>query len=145
MKKDGSSPCKNSTSIIYLYIDHNECCIKLDFEKKVCGRKVESSCYSDYCLGKSLDKILNLKFSDVCLELHITGEKKRFGLYLEWDSLRAAIAQYLGIDDPNIDRDRCQISSIEYDESGIKITQVVLPPKQMPKILLRVINKSKHS
>ena len=62
-------------------------------------------------------------------------EEERFVFYLEWDALRATIAQYLGVDDDEIDKDRCQITSIEHDENGQEIALVILPPKELPKIL----------
>ena len=40
-----------------------------------------------------------------------------------------------GLEREDIDRDRCRITSIEYDETGIEIAEVILPPKELPKIL----------
>ena len=58
-------------------------------------------------------------------------EETRFILYLEWDALRSAIAQYLGIEDKEIDSDRCRISGINYDEKGMEIAMVILPPERI--------------
>jgi len=84
---------------------------------------------------KPLPEILALPYAQVARELKSADEETQFILYLEWDALRSAIAQYLGIEDKEIDSDRCRISGINYDEKGMEIAMVILPPKELPKIL----------
>ncbi len=68
-------------------------------------------------------------------ELGLQDEESQFILYLEWDALRSAIAQYIGVEAEDIDQNRCRITSIEYTENEIEIAEVILPPKELPKIL----------
>ena len=89
----------------------------------------------EFCIEKTLPAILALSYNEIREELHPKAEEDEFILYMEWDALRSAIAQYLGINHPEIDKDRCQITSVEFDETGIAISEVVLPPKELPKIL----------
>ena len=68
-------------------------------------------------------------------DLNLTDDEAKFVLHLEWDALRAAIAQYQGRQEEGIDFERCQITSIAHTDQGIEIAEIVLPPKEMPKIL----------
>ena len=129
-------PCSDSTSSIALRIDHEERFISFEFAKITCGREITAKTgYNTHCCGKSLKEIISLSFSEVVNAVNIHEEENQYVLYLEWDALRSAIAQYLGEDVDGIDKERCQITSIEHDEDGIEIAQVILPPSEMPKIL----------
>lgn len=130
-------PCSDSSSGLNIRLDANERLVRFDFAKITCSREITGDTgYSKYVAGKSLDEVISLRYQDVVKALEIEGDdEKQFILHLEWDALRAGLAQYLGIDHPDVDKDRCQITSIEFDETGIEIAEVVLPPKEMPKIL----------
>jgi len=129
-------PCSDSSSSLALKIDHHDHFISFEFAKITCGREITAKTgYNTYCVGKTLNEILNIPYKQAVKDLNIDEEEDQFVLYLEWDTLRAAIAQYLGYDAEDIDRDRCQITAIEHTEEGIEIAQVILPPKELPKIL----------
>jgi hypothetical protein len=129
-------PCSDSSSSIALTVDHSERFISFEFAKITCGREITAKTgYNTYCCGKSLQEIIAFSFSDVISALNVHQEEDQYVLYLEWDALRSAIAQYLGADEKGIDKDRCQITSIEHHEKGIDIAQVILPPVELPKIL----------
>jgi hypothetical protein len=129
-------PCSDSSSSITLTIDHDEHFISFEFAKITCGREITAKTgYSTYCTGKTLNEIVALPYSRVVKDLKIDGEEDQFVLYLEWDALRSAIAQYLGYYADDIDQDRCRITSIEHLDKEIEIAQVILPPKELPKIL----------
>ena len=129
-------PCSDSSSSISLRLDHDERFVSFEFAKITCGREITGETgYSRYCRGKSLREILDTAFSQIVKALKIETEEGQFILYLEWDSLRSAAAQYLGIESDEIDTERCRITSVEQDEEGIEIAQVILPPKELPKIL----------
>lgn len=129
-------PCSDSSSSIAICLDHEERFISFDFAKITCGREITAKTgYDTYCAGKTLQEIVALPYERVARELKNADEETRFILYLEWDALRSAIAQYLGIEDTQIDADRCRISGINYDERGMEIAMVILPPKELPKIL----------
>ena len=95
-------------------------------------------------LGKSRTEVQYL-----CMEIHSSGlylkardqnvlsadQEKQFILYLELEALKAGIAQYLGVDHPSVDADRCRITAIEHTEEYIEIALVILPPKELPKIV----------
>lgn len=130
-------PCNDSSSGLNIRLDINECLVKFDFAKITCSREIAGNTgYSKYCQGKSLEEILGHEFLTIVEDLKIDqDDEKKFILHLEWDALRAGITQYLGIEHPSIDRDRCRITSIEHTDEFIEIAQVILPPKEMPKIL----------
>ena len=129
-------PCSDSSSSLSIKLDNNEKFISFDYAKITCGREISGGTgLSQYCAGKDLTEIFNTSFAQVNHDLKLQEEEARFILYLEWDALRAAIAQYLGIDDKTIDKGRCQITSIDFNDEGIEIAEVVLPPKELPKIL----------
>ena len=130
-------PCSDSSSSIAIRLDHEERLVSFDFAKITCGREIDAKTdYQKYCQGRSLTEILSLKFSQIVRDLNLQiDEERQFVVYLEWDALRTAIAEYLGIETDGIDRTRCKITSIAHDEKGIEIAEVILPPAQMPKIL----------
>ena len=130
-------PCSDSSSGLNIYLDPNERLVKFDFAKITCSSEITARTgYSQYCSGKTLQEILNHSFHHLVQELGLQDdEEKQFVLHLEWEALRAGIVQYLGVERSDIDRDRCQITSIEYTETGIEIAEVILPPQELPKIL----------
>lgn len=129
-------PCSDSSSSIALKLDPEERFVNFEFAKITCGREISAETgYNNYLKGKTLPEILKLSYHDAVIDLKAKGEEEQFVLYLEWDSLRSSIAQYMGIEDDSIDPNRCHITSIEHTEEGIEIAQVILPPKELPKIL----------
>ncbi len=129
-------PCNDSSSSMSIRLDHCDRLVKFDYAKITCGREINGDTkYSQYCQGKNLEEVLEIRFTDLVRTLNVSDEESQFILYLEWDAVRSAIAQYLGLESEEIDRDRCRISSIEYGEEGVEINQVILPPKSLPKIL----------
>lgn len=128
-------PCEDSSSSSTLKLNKNERFISFELTKACCGTQI-TSCrdYNKYCRGKSLTEILGIPFPKAADDLHVTSEEDKFLFFLEWDALRCAAAQYLGIEDEPIDKDRCRIVSIAHEEEGIEIHQVILPPKDMPTI-----------
>ena len=130
-------PCSDSSSSIAIRLDQQERLVSFDFAKITCGRAITADTeYQKYCKGKTFEEILKLNFSETVKILNLQAdEEKQYVLYLEWDALRSAIAQYLGIEVEGIDRERCKITSITHDQDGIEIAEVVFPPKEMPKIL----------
>ena len=129
-------PCSDSSSSISIHLDHDEKFVSFEYAKITCGREINGGTnFSGYCKGRELTEILHTPFAEVNNTINPPDDETKFILYLEWDALRSAIAQYLGYDDAAIDKDRCRITSIDYDEKGIEIAQVILPPKELPKIL----------
>ncbi len=129
-------PCSDSSSSIFIKLDHEERFITFQFAKITCGREITAeTAFSKYLKGKTLDEILALPYMQAVADLNLTDDEAKFVLHLEWDALRAAIAQYLGREEEGIDFNRCMITSIEENDTGIEIAEVVLPPKSMPKIL----------
>ncbi len=130
-------PCSDSSSGLNIRLDANECLDSFKFAKITCSSEIGGGTgLSAYCHGKSLEDILELDFYMLRTVLNLNAdEEAAFIMYLELDALKAGIAQYLGIDHPSIDAERCQISSIEHNGDYIEIAQVILPPKELPKIL----------
>ena len=129
-------PCSDSSSSIYIKLDHQENFISFEYAKITCGREITGGTgLSQFCQGKSLKNILDTNFTTINQSLNTKDEETQFILYLEWEALRSAIAQYIGSEDPSIDKDRCHITSIDYTDSTIEVAQVILPPKELPKIM----------
>lgn len=129
-------PCTNSSSQITLKLDGEGKFVSFDFARITCGRPVnDKTGYSRYCIGRTLQEILDISFSQAVTELELIDEEERFILFLEQAALQAAIAQFFGIENKEIDKDRCHIISIEHHTDGTEIALLILPPKEMPKIL----------
>ena len=129
-------PCSDSSSSLFIRVDHNECLLGFDFAKITCGRAIDTQKpFEKYCQGKTLLQILDFDLTETLQALSFKDEEEQFIFHLEWDVLRAAIAEYLGIDKEGVDRERCKISSITHYDMTTEIALVILPPKALPKIL----------
>ncbi len=130
-------PCSDSSSGLNIKLDQNDRLIKFDFAKITCSQEISANTgYSKFCAGQTLDEILNHSYHQLVKNLKLENdEEKQFILHLEWEALRSGIVQYLGIERDDIDKDRCKVTSIEYTDEGVEIAEVILPPKELPKIL----------
>ena len=130
-------PCSDSSSGLNIRLDLNERLVKFDFAKITCSSEIErGKRLSQFCHGKTLEEILGLDFGMLVSALNLfANEEAQFILYMELDALKSAAVQYLGIEYPGVDMERCKISSIEGGDEFIDIALVILPPKELPKIL----------
>ncbi len=129
-------PCSDSSSSIAFTTDHDENLISFEYAKITCGRAIEGGTgLNDFLKGKPLSFILQTPFDQYQKDLKPEDEETQFILYSEWDALRSAVAQYVGSDQEEIDKDRCQITSVDYTDNAIEVALVILPPKELPKIL----------
>tara|TARA_B100000686_G_C16050196_1_gene599560 strand:- start:49 stop:459 length:411 start_codon:yes stop_codon:yes gene_type:complete len=128
-------PCKDTTAQISVVLDEKDCLITFDFSKLTCQKAVGGKTgFVDLCRGKHIDKIIQLEFSDLVVDLGLTCSEEQFLLYLEWDALGAALKQYQG-DYSKVDMDRYQIATIAYESGQVEIRQMVSSPKEMPKLI----------
>ena len=105
---------KTIASNITIQIDNEDRLVSFEFSKVPCGINVSPNIhYDQYSKGKTLEEIINIPFEQAAYDLKPKSEEENFFLYVEWEALRTSIAQYLGIEREDIDRDRCMISSIE--------------------------------
>lgn len=130
-------PCSDSTSGLNIRLRHDETLEGFKFAKITCSSEINGETgLSAFCSGKSIEEILELDFYMLRSALNLENDDERqFVMYLELDALKAGLAQYLGIEHPSIDTERCLISSIEHTEEFIEIAEVILPPKELPKIM----------
>ena len=130
-------PCSDSSSGLNIRIDADEKLIQFEFAKITCSSEIGGNTgLLQVCAGKSLEDILNLDFYMIVSLLGLNqDEERQFILYLELDALKAGIAQYLGIEHPNVDAERCKIIAVEAEEAYTEIALMILPPKELPKIL----------
>ncbi len=130
-------PCSDSSSGLNIRLSADERLDSFQFAKITCSSEIGGNTgLSAFCKGKSLEAILDLDFYMLRTALNLgSDEERQFVMYLELDALKAGIAQYLGVEHPSVDPLRCQISSIEHTGEFIDIAEVILPPKELPKIL----------
>ena len=130
-------PCSDSSSGLNIRLNADERLESFQFAKITCSSEIGGNTgLSDFCKGKPLPEILELDFYMLRSALGLNSdEEAQFIMYLELDALKAGIAQYLGIEHPSVDADRCRITSIEHTGEYIEIAEVILPPKELPKIL----------
>lgn len=129
-------PCPDSSSSITLRLDSQERFLSFEFDKITCGRSIEAKTgYQRYCSKKTLPEILEIPYEQALNALNTVDEEMRFVLYLEWDALRCAVAQYLGHENDQMDHARCHICSINHHDEGVEVGMIIVPPKEMPKIL----------
>ena len=128
-------PCKDTTAQITVILDEKDCLVTFDFSKITCQKAIGGGTgFVDLCNGKHIDEVIQLEFSDLVVDLELTGSEEQFLLYLEWDALGAALNQYQG-GFREVDTNRYQIATIAYESSQVEIRQMVASPKEMPKII----------
>jgi hypothetical protein len=130
-------PCSDSSSGLNLRLDHAERLVNFEFAKITCSSEIGGGKnLSQFCVGKSLEEVLDLDFRMLVSALGLNeDEEAQFILYMELDALKSAVAQYLGVEREGVDCDRCRVSTVEYGDEFIDIALVILPPKELPKIL----------
>lgn len=130
-------PCTDSSSGLNIYLDQNDLFKRYEFAKITCSSEIDlDDRFCNYCQGKDLEEILHSDFAMLVSFFGMNNdEESQFVLYLHWDALRCCIAKYLGKNDPLIDSERTQISSIDQTAEGFVISFVILPPAEMPKIV----------
>jgi len=127
-------PCKDTTSLMTVNLNHEDRLVDFNFNKVTCSKEIgEGIVYRDLCVGKSIQEILDLAFDTVLGKLNLIETEEQFLVYMQWDALRSALFQYLG-NEEQVDPERYQIASVESDEDGVCIKQVIRPPQDMPKI-----------
>ena len=140
-------PCSDSSSGLNIRLDLNERVVKFDFAKITCSSEIGGGKkLSEFCVGKTLQELLDLDFRMLVSVLGLNNdEEAQFILYMELDALKSAAAQYLGVECQGVDVERSIISSIEYGDEFIDIALVILPPKELPKILPCSLNERKDN
>lgn len=130
-------PCNDSSSGLNIRLTADGKIESFQFAKITCSSEIGADTgLSAWCKGKDPEEILDLDFTMLRSVLNLNAdEEKQFIMYLELDALKAGIAQYLGIEHPAVDPDRCRITSIEHTDEYIEIAEIILPPKELPKII----------
>lgn len=129
-------PCSDSSSGLNIRLTADEKLDSFQFAKLTCSSEIAGNTgLSAFCKGKTMPEVLDLDFYMLRSALNLSDEEAQFIMYLELDALKAGIAQYLGIEHPSVDSERCKITSIEHTGEFIEIAEVILPPKELPKIL----------
>jgi hypothetical protein len=117
-------------------VDHSDFLIGYDYAKISCDKTIgNGQSFHQYCQGKPIQQILEWEFFQILQDLQLPEEESenQFLVYLEWSALRSALIQYLGRDD-DVDTGHFEVASVEYNDQGVEIIQVIRPNTDMPKI-----------
>ena len=129
-------PCKDTTALMTVRVDHNDFLIGYDYAKISCSKAIGSGrSFQEYCQGKSIQQILKWDFQKILQDLELEEEdtENQFLVYLEWSALRSALIQYLGGEE-DLDTGHFEVASVEYGDKEVQIVQVIRPNTDMPKI-----------
>ncbi len=129
-------PCKDTTALMTVRVDHNDFLIGYDYAKISCSKAIGSGLsFHEYCQGKSIQQILEWDFLKILQDLEFEEEdtENQFLVYLEWSALRSALVQYLGGGE-DLDTGHFEVASVEYGDQEVQIVQVIRPNTDMPKI-----------
>ena len=128
-------PCKDSKSQLSVILDCNDHLLDFNYSKITCNKEIGAgSEFREYCIGKSVNILSELKFDDLINIFQLGDTESQFLLFLEWRALSVALDQYQGKVIPKED-DKYQIATIAYESDRVEIKQVVLEPSEMPKII----------
>ena len=129
-------PCKDTTALMTVRVDHDDFLIGYDYAKISCDKSIgNGQSFHQYCEGKPIQEILEWEFSKILQDLQLPEEdtENQFLVYLEWSALRSALIQYLGGDE-DVDTGHFEVASVEYNDQEVQIVQVIRPNSDMPKI-----------
>ncbi len=129
-------PCKDTTALMTVRVDHRDYLIGYDYAKISCDKAIGSGqSFHQYCEGTPIRQILEWEFSQILQDLQLREEdtENQFLVFLEWSALRSALIQYLGRED-DVDTEHFEVASVEYDDQEVQIIQVIRPSTDMPKI-----------
>ena len=129
-------PCKDTTALMTVRVNHNDFLIDYDYAKMTCDKAIgNDQSFHQYCEGKPIQQILEWEFFRILQDLQLPEEESesQFLVYLEWSALRSALIQYLGRDD-DVDTEHFEVASVEYNDQEVQIIQVIRPNTDMPKI-----------
>ncbi|QPJ63390.1 MAG: hypothetical protein G3M70_16505 [Candidatus Nitronauta litoralis] len=128
-------PCHDTSALISVKFDNSEHLLEYDFSKLTCQKTIGSdNGFLDFSKGREMTALVELEFQDIVNYLKVESSEEQFLLYLEWDALRSTILHYMGKSE-ELDTTRYQLESIDYQEEGVEIRQVIRPPREMPKIV----------
>jgi len=128
-------PCKDTTSQVIVKLDGEERLADFYFSKLTCNKPIGGETgFREYCLGRPAAELLTMEFAEALSALSSESDEAQFFLYMEWDAMQTALRQYFGAEE-DVDRDRYQVASLVHDGEGVEIQQVILPPREMPKII----------
>ena len=129
-------PCKDTTALMTVRVDHSDFLINYDYAKISCAKAIgNGQSFQQYCKGKPIQQILEWEFFQILQDLQLPEEdtENQFLVYLEWSALRSALIQYLGGDE-DVDTEHFEVASVEYNDQEVLIIQVIRPNTDMPKI-----------
>lgn len=129
-------PCKDTTSLMSVRVDHNDYLIDYDYAKMTCAKEVGGGqSFHKYCAGKPISQILRMEFFQILQDLALEDEdtELQFLVYLEWSALRSALIQYLG-EDEDVDTKHFELASVQYDDQKVQINQIIHPLANKPRI-----------
>ena len=129
-------PCKDTTALMTVRVDHNDSLIGYDYAKISCDKPIgNGQSFQQYCEGKPIRQILEWEFPEILEDLLLQeeGTESQFLVYLEWSALRSALIQYMG-GEGDVDTNHFEVASVEYNDQEVKIVQVIRPNTDMPKI-----------
>ena len=129
-------PCKDTTALMTVRVDHSDCLINYDYAKLSCDKAIgNGQSFHQYCEGNPIEQILEWEFSNILEDLHLKEEdtESQFLVYMEWSALRSALIQYLGRED-DVDTEHFEVASIEHTDQNVEIIQVIRPNTDMPKL-----------
>jgi len=128
-------PCSDSTSRITVRLDKKDRLIHYQYDKITCGQAIsDGTGYGLFCKGKSLEDILAISFEALVGKMGANKVDDQFFLFIEWDALRTALAQYTG-KDLGLDYTKYSVAHITYDNCYVEISQDIAPPKELPSII----------
>ena len=129
-------PCKDTTALMTVRVDHSDCLINYDYAKISCDKSIgNGQSFHQYCVEKPILQILEWEFFKILEELQLPDEESenQFLVYLEWSALRSALIQYLGRED-DVDTEHFEVASVEHTDQAVEIIQVIRPNSDLPKL-----------
>jgi NifU-like protein involved in Fe-S cluster formation len=117
---------------IFVQLDKNDNLLSFKTTGVSCGKSMSADfILSDYLNGKPIKDLFKISLLQIVEENDIEDDEEQFIYNLKWDALKCALAQYIGLEDDDIEKDRCQIISVDDNDKMTQITGIILPPQEI--------------
>ena len=78
-------PCKETSSIIKVVLDTDECLKDFSFQKITCSKVVGGGIgFKEFCIGRPIAELEYLQFDEVIDQLGLQGTEDQFLLFLSF-------------------------------------------------------------
>jgi NifU-like protein involved in Fe-S cluster formation len=120
-------PCKDTSELIKIVLDHNERLTDYSFQKFSCGKVVgEENLIGRWLFGRTAAAILAIKLDEFELEIDLEDDLQHYLALKHLVALQKGLAVLLGHNPGGLD-DSCAVEYINHSPEGLEMVARLRP------------------